>query len=107
MKILERFTISEAENFSDQFMTGINMQMKRAPMDKTALLSYFEMPAGVNPEVKQQVFVTTIIDDKIFGLSSNQFTYQKFENVRDFLISVINTLKKVENKSDFSNLCVK
>jgi hypothetical protein len=73
--------------------------------DKTVLIWFFEMPSSVSQEVKHQVFANIIVGDKIFGLSSSQFADQKLDDVKNFLMDVISTLKKVDNKNDFDKLC--
>ena len=107
LKLLIKYAMSEAEYLSSQFKTKINIQMQKAPIsaDKNVLIWHFEMPSNMNQEVKSQIFANVVIGDKIFGLASSQFTDQKFENVRDFLMDVISTVKKLKNKNEFSTLC--
>ena len=109
LKIMMRYATSEAEYLSGQFKTKINIKMSKAPIseDKSVLIWYFEMPSNMNNEVKLQIFANIIIGDKIFGLASSQFADQKFENVRDFLMDVISTVKKLKKKKEFSTLCRK
>jgi hypothetical protein len=89
------------------FKQKLNIQIQKAPLssDKTVLIWFFEMPPSVSQEVKHQVFANVIIGDKIFGLSSSQFTDQKLEDVKNFLMDVISTLKQMNNKKDLEKLC--
>ena len=107
LKVLTNYVLSEAEYMSGLFKQRLNIQIQKAPLssDKTVLIWFFEMPSNVSQEVKHQVFVNIIVGDKIFGLSSSQFADQKLDDVKDFLMDVINTLKKVESKNDFKKLC--
>jgi hypothetical protein len=107
LKVLVRYAMSEAEYFSGVFKTKINIQMQKAPLsaDKSVLIWFFEMPSGKNEKVKFQLFANIIIGDKIFGFASSQFADQKFDSVKDFLMDVISTLKRVDNKNDFDKLC--
>ncbi len=106
LKVLIRYALSEAEFLSEQFKAKINLQMIKAPLsqDKDVLIWYYEMPQGMNEQVKFQLYSNIIIGDKIIGFASPQFSDQKFESVRDFLMDIISTLKVV---SDINTLCDK
>lgn len=107
LKVLIRYAMSEAEYFTGLFKTKINVQMQQAPIssDQIVLIWFFEMPSGQNQDVKYQLFANLIIGDKIFGLASSQFADQKLDNVKDFLMDAISTLKDVDNEEEFKNLC--
>lgn len=107
LKVLIRFAVSEAEHLSSVFKTKINIKLQQAPLspDKSVLIWFFEMPSGYNKEVKFQLYANIIVEDKIFGLARPQFTDQEFEKVRDSLMDVISTLKRVSSKNDFDKLC--
>jgi hypothetical protein len=107
LKVLTNYALSEAEYMTNLFKQKLNIQMQKAPLssDKTILIWFFEMPSSVSQEVKHQVFANIIIGDKIFGLSSSQFADQELDDVKNFLMDVISTLKKVDNKNDFDKLC--
>lgn len=107
LKVLTNYVLSESEYMAGLFKQKINIQMQKAPLssDKTVLIWFFEMPPSVSQEVKHQVFVNIIIGDKIIGLSSSQFTDQKLEDVKNFLMDVISTLIQVNDKKDLEKLC--
>ncbi len=74
--------------------------------DKTAaLLWWFEMPEGMNKSITQQLFLSVVINDKILGLASVQAKEQKFEDIKDFLAKVMNTLTKVRSKRKLKRIC--
>ncbi|MDD3686928.1 MAG: hypothetical protein PHE56_09205, partial [Bacteroidales bacterium] len=95
------------EYFSGLFKTKINLQMQLAPIsaEQSVLIWFFEMPEGHNQEVKYQVFANLVLGDKIFGLSSSQFADQNLDNIKDFLMDVISTVKVLDNKKEFKKLC--
>ena len=107
LKVLIRFALNESEYFSSQFKTKLNTQVQKAPLsaDKSVLIWFFEMPPGINQEVKFQLFANIIIGNKIFGVGSSQFVDQKFESVKNLLMDVISTLKIFNDKNDFDKLC--
>jgi hypothetical protein len=107
LKVLTNYALNEAEYMTGLFKQKLNIQMQKAlsSSDKTVLIWFFEMPSNVSQEVKHQVFANIVIGDKIFGLSSSQFESQKLDDVKNFLMDVIGTLKKVNVKTDFNNLC--
>lgn len=104
LKLLIAYALDESKYLSEALKTKLNVQFRKSPLSngKDALLWYYEMPELMNQQVKQQIYVNTIIDDKIIGFASPQFSDQKFETVRDFLMDSISALKKVEN---INNLC--
>lgn len=107
LQILANYVSSEVNYMSRQFQTKLEAQMQKAPLssDKDVLIWWYKMPEGMNEQVSNQLFASIIIDNKIFGLASPQFIDQKFENIRDFLMDNISTLKKVKNKRDLKKLC--
>lgn len=107
LEVLANYAISEAEYMTGLFKQKLNIQMQKVSLssDKIILIWFFEMPPDVSLEVKNQVFANVIIGDKIFGLSSSQFTDQKLDDVKNFLIDIISTLKQVNSKKDFEKLC--
>ncbi len=107
LKVLTNYALSEAEYMTRIFKQKLNIQMQKAPLssDKTVLIWFFEMPPSVSQEVKHQVFANIVIGDKIFGLSSSQFTDQELQDVKDFLMDVISTLKQLNDKKDLEKLC--
>lgn len=56
----------------------------------------------MSEQVKSQIFVNIIIDDKIIGFGSPQFSAQEFDDVKEFLIGVVNTVEKTKK---ISKLC--
>jgi hypothetical protein len=104
LKVLVTYAMSEAKYLSEQFKTNLNLQMQKAPLsgDKEILIWYFEMPAGANQQVKYQIYANVIFNNQIIGFASPQFAYQKFENVRDFLMDTISSIRKADN---INNLC--
>jgi hypothetical protein len=107
LKVLIKYALSEAEYFTSIFKQKINIQLQKVPLssNRSVLLWFFEMPSNVSKDVKHQVFANIIIGDKIVGLSSSQFSDQKFDDVKNFLIDIISTLKKFDSKKDFEKLC--
>lgn len=107
IKVLTRYAMSEAEYLSNMFKQKIDIQLQRAPLkaEKSVLIWFFEVPSGYNREVKFHLFANIVLEDKIFSLASPQFASQKFEKVRDALMDVISTIKKVEDKDEFDTLC--
>ncbi|UII20921.1 hypothetical protein [Fulvivirga ligni] len=107
LQILANYVSSEVNYMSRQFQTKLEAQMQKAPLssDKDVLIWWYKMPDGMNEEVSNQLFACIIMDDKIFGLASPQFIDQKFEDIRDFLMDNISTLKRVENKKELKKLC--
>ncbi len=107
LKLLTKYALLEAEYMTGLFKQKLNIQMQKAPLskEKMALIWFFEMPTSVSQEVKHQIFVNTIVGDKIFGLSSSQFANQKLNDVKDFLLDVISTLKQIDNRNAFVKLC--
>ena len=73
--------------------------MQEAPLsqDKAVLIWYYKMPEKIKGQVEMQIFANMIVDDKIFGFASPQFNDQKFEDVSDFLMDIISTLKRTYN----------
>lgn len=99
---------SEGGYMSEQFHAHLDLKMLKAPVEGRRILIWsFDMPTGVSPSVKAQIFVNVLIGDKIFGLSSSQFSDQSYDEVKDFLVSVISTLKEVKSVEDFDKLCAK
>lgn len=107
LKVLVYHALSEGEYMSGLFKQKLNIQMEKAPLssEKTVLIWFFEMPTSISQDVKYQVFANIIIEDKIIGLSSAQFAGQKLDDVKDFLMDVISTLRKVDSKDNFAKLC--
>ena len=107
LEILANFVSSEVSYISGQFETKLEAQMQKAPLsnEKDVIVWWYKMPDGMNEQVTNQLFVSIIIGNHIFGIASPQFTDQKFEKVRDFLMDVISTLQKVNKKKDLKNLC--
>ncbi len=104
LNVLTNYALSEAEYMTGLLKQKLNIQMQKAPLssDKTALVWFFEMPSNVSQEVKHQIFVNIIIGDKIIGLSSSQFADQKLDDIKNFLMDEISTLKQVK---DIDKLC--
>jgi hypothetical protein len=107
LEILANYVSNEVSYISRQFKTKLEAQMQKAPLsnEKDVVIWWYKMPDGMNEQVSNQLFVSIIIGDKIFGVASPQFTYQKFEEVRDFLMDIISTLKNVDKKKDLKNIC--
>lgn len=104
LNVLTNYALSEAEYMTVLLKQKLNIQMQKAPLssDKTALIWFFEMPLNVSQEVKHQIFVNIIIGDQIIGFSSSQFADQKLDDVKNFLMDAISTLKQVK---DIDKLC--
>ena len=86
----------------------LNIEMSKAALPGgTALIWSFDMPPSVSAEVKKQIFIDVVIGDKIFGLSSSQFVDQTYDEVEDFLIRIISSLKKVKDADELAGLCGK
>jgi hypothetical protein len=107
LKVLTNYALSEAEYMPNLFKQKLDIEMEEAPLsaDKTVLIWFFEMPSTVSQEVKHQVFANIIVGDKIFGLSSPRFADQELDDVKDFLMDVISTLKVIKKENDFGKLC--
>jgi len=99
---------SEGGYMSEQFNEKLNIEMSKAALPGgTALIWSFDMPPSVSAEVKKQIFIDVVIGDKIFGLSSSQFVDQTYDEVEDFLIRIISSLKKVKDADELAGLCRK
>ena len=109
LEILANYVSSEVNYISGQFETKLEAQMQKAPLsnEKDVIVWWYKMPYGMNEQVTNQLFVSIIIDDNIFGIASPQFLDQEFKQVRDFLMDVISTLQKVDKKKDLKNICNK
>ncbi len=72
IKVLINYAMKETEYLSGQFQTKLNLQLQKVPLSegRDALLWHFDMPAGMSEQVKSQIFVNIIIDDKIIGFGS-------------------------------------
>lgn len=106
IKVLISYAMKESEYLSGQFQTKLNLQLQKVPLSegRDALLWHFDMPAGMSEQVKSQIFVNIIIDDKIIGFGSPQFSEQEFDDVKEFLIGIISTAEKTKK---ISKLCDK
>jgi len=102
LKVLTRYAVSETEKFSATYKKKLGLNAKKTILEsgKTILVWHYEMPAGYNKEVKCQVFVNMVIDDKIFGLSCPQFKDQKLKDIKEFLTTTIGTLKEYRKVKD-------
>ena len=109
MEILANYVSREVNYISGQFKTKLEAQMQKAPLssEKDVILWWYKMPDGISEQVTNQLFASIIIEDKIFGVASPQFANQKFEQIRDFLMDVISTLNKLDEKKDLKNICNK
>jgi len=107
LEILANYVSSEINYMSGQYQAKLEAQMQKAPLtgDKDAIVWWYKMPKGFNSEVTNQLFASIIIDDKIFGVASPQFSNMKFKDVQDFLMDIISTLKKVTKKKKLKNIC--
>ena len=96
--ILLNYVSSELKYISGQFKTELETMAQKAPLseDKDVVIWWYKMPEGMNEQVINQLFACIIIDDKIFGIGSPQFTDQNFGQIRDFLMDEISTLKNVK-----------
>lgn len=107
LEILANYVSSEINYTSLQLKTKLEVQMQKAPLsgEKDVIIWWYKMPDGMNEQVVNQLFASIIIDDKIFGIASPQFADQEFGQVRDFLMDVISTLKKVDKKKELKDIC--
>ncbi|OJJ23763.1 hypothetical protein BKI52_05280 [marine bacterium AO1-C] len=107
LRILIKQATKELEFFSAQFKKQLKAQMQKIVLDnkKEALLWWYEMPEGMNESIIQQVFLSVVINDKILGVASVQAKDQKFEDIKGFLVTVLNTLKEVRSKRKLKKIC--
>ena len=99
---------SEGEYISGQFGNKLELTLDNQSKGKMKiLLWYYKMPISVSTEVKHQLIANVIIGDKIIGLSTSQFNDQNFDDVKDFLIKEITTLKEVKDIAELDKLCRK
>ncbi|PKP21744.1 MAG: hypothetical protein CVU05_06095 [Bacteroidetes bacterium HGW-Bacteroidetes-21] len=98
LKILIRYALSECEYLSNMYKTKLNLQMQKAPVSNNneVLIWYYAMPEDLNEQVKYQVYANLVLGDKIFGIASPQFSDQTLNEIKDFLMDVISTLKQIE-----------
>jgi hypothetical protein len=111
--------MKEAEYFTGLFERKLNITMQKLSLtsNQIGLIWYFDYPTeklNMQPKetstekiivTKSLLFINLIIGDKIIGLASTQFSDQKFENVKTFLVNIANTVKPIGNNVDFDNLC--
>ncbi len=109
LEILVNYVSSEINYMSAQYKTTLETQALQAPLTskKDVIVWWYKMPEGLNEQVSSQIFASIIIDDKIFGVGSPQFNDQKLEDIRDFLMDILSTLRKVDKKKDLQNICNK
>jgi hypothetical protein len=119
LSILSRYAMKEAEYFTGLFERKLNITMQKLSLtsNQIGLIWYFDYPTeklNMQPKetstekiivTKSLLFINLIIGDKIIGLASTQFSDQKFENVKTFLVNIANTVKPIGNNVDFDNLC--
>lgn len=99
---------SEGEYISRQFGNKLELTLDNQSRGKMKiLLWYYKMPISVSTEVKHQLIANVIIGDKIIGLSTSQFNDQNFDDVKDFLIKEITTLKEIKDSAELDKLCRK
>lgn len=104
---LIRYAMSESKQLGTAMKSTITPQLVKAPISssKNVLLWSFDMPPGMNQQVKAQLFVNIVFGDKIFGLSCPQFNDQDYNKVRDFLMDAISSLTLIRTKTDLKVLC--
>ena len=69
----------------------------------TTVFWYFKMPENLNAEVTSQLFVSRILDDKIFGLSTSQFKGQDFQKLQYQLLDTLYAMKKIDSEKNVCN----
>ena len=109
LAILSRYATEEGDFISKQMKTKLDLTMVKSNFGEgegvDVLIWSHVMPETISKEVKAQIFATIILGDRIFGLSSPQFSDQTYEAVRDFLMDVLSTVKVVRDQRVLSTLC--
>jgi len=103
--ILIQYALSEAEYLSSLFKTRLNVQFQKVPFseDRFAILWFYDMPEGMNQQVKSQLYLNIVIGEYIFGLSSPLFRDQKFEEIRNLLTETISTARITKSIDEICN----
>ncbi len=119
LSVLRRYAMKEAEYFTGIFERKLNITMQKLSLspNQIGLIWSFDFPPeklDTKPKkspteratvTRSLLFINLIIGDKIIGLSTSQFSDQKFEDVRSFLVTVSNSVKQFDNKTDVEKLC--
>lgn len=98
--VLKEYVEGENKYLNSKFKTELEIKMFKVELENniTSLFWFFTMPENINKEVKSQLFVSMILDDKIFGLSSTQFIGQNFENLQNLLLDTIYSVKIIDSE---------
>lgn len=91
--ILLKYTEGETTYLRGKFNApslNINIEMITLSSGKSAILWYFDLPEGKNTAVVAQIFVSTVLGNKIFGLGSPLFSGEDFDTLRLFLLDALN-----------------
>lgn len=109
LAMLSRYATEEGDFISKQMKTKLELTMVKSNFGEgqgvDVLIWSHVIPETITKEVKAQIFANIILGDRIFGVSSPQFSDQTYEAVRDFLMDMISTVKVVRNQAELGTLC--
>lgn len=91
--VLLKYTAIEAAYLRGKFSApslNINTETITLSSGKSAILWYFELPEGKNTAIVAQIFASTVLGNKIFGLGSPLFSGEDFDTLRLFLLDALN-----------------
>lgn len=98
--ILKEYVKNEHKYLNSQFGTELDLKMFKVELQNniTSIFWFFTMPENINKKVNSQLFVSIILDDKIFGLSTTQFVGQNFESLQNLLLDTIYSVKIIDSE---------
>lgn len=104
-EILKKYVKSENDYLDGEFKTELELKMFKVELKDniTTLFWFYKMPENISKEVTSQLFVSMILDDKIFGLSTSQFKGQDFEALQNLLLNTLYSVKKIKSEKNLCN----
>ncbi|GAB4291384.1 MAG: hypothetical protein Kow0068_16660 [Marinilabiliales bacterium] len=106
-EILDNFLKREKEYFSNQLDSKLDIIKEDYSLDTIGegIFWYFEMPDEYKTLIQNMLFYSVIIHNNVFVISSTQFSYMTFDEVKQFLNKILNTLTLVEKTYNKNNFC--
>lgn len=107
LQILIKHATNELQYISEQLGAQLDGKLQKTALvnGEEVLLWSYAMPDGMNKDVTTQVFVSKVINNKLFSLSSPQFKGKELEKVQDFLFDTMVSVQAIKKKKQLYKLC--
>jgi len=66
---------------------------------------YYDLPESISKEVKNQMYLILVYKNYIIGLNTAQFSHQKFDDVKQFLIEMYKSIRFSNQRITLEYLC--